>query len=135
MANERIKLEMTVQDMLLAMSGGNPGALTVCMELLKNGEKIDPDEFFKGGFASILDLDTLGIYEHRIWKLYKDVCGGHLGKMVAVLRANQLGQLAGVNAQALNHAIDNSGAGIDLDAVVEAVKSRLPNFNHEAVTA
>ena len=134
MANERIKLDMTVQDMLFAMGGGNPGALTVCIQLLKDGEKIDPDAFI-GGFASILDLDTLGIYEHRIWGLYKDVCGCHLGKMIAVLRANQLGQLAGVNAQALNHAIDNRGAGIDLDAVVEAVKSRLPNFNPEAVAA
>jgi hypothetical protein len=78
-------------------------------------------------------LDTLGIYEHRIWGLYKDVCDCHLGKMIAVLRANQLGQLAGVNAHALNHAIDNYGDGIDLNAVVEAVKSRLPNFNPEAI--
>ncbi len=31
--------------------------------------------------------------------------------------------------------IDNRGAGIDLDAVVEALKSRLPNFNPEAVAA
>ncbi|MFA5942192.1 MAG: hypothetical protein WC798_00755 [Candidatus Paceibacterota bacterium] len=134
MANERIRLEMTVQEMLMAMGGGNPGALTVCMELLKKGEKIDPDAF-NGGFASLLDLDTLGIYEHRIWGLYKDVCGCHVGKTIAVLRAHQLGQLAGVDTKTLNHAIDNRGAGIDLDAVVEAVKSRLPNFNPEAVAA
>jgi len=134
MANKRIKFDMTTQDMLFAMSGGNPEALTVCTQLWKDGEKIYPDAF-NGGFASILDLDTLGIYEHRIWELYKDVCGCHLGKMIAVLRANQLGQLASVSAQALNHAIDNRGAGIDLDAVVEAVKSHVPNFNFEAVVA
>lgn len=107
MANEqRIKAGMSIQDILCAMCSGNPGALTVCMKLLANSERIDPDSF-NDGFAAILQLDALGIYEHRIWGLYKDVCGGHLGKMIAVLRANQLGELAGVDAQALNHAIDD----------------------------
>lgn len=80
----------------------------------------------------ILLLDTLEIYNERIYMLWSDVCGRDMGKMIAVLRAYQLGQLAGVNAVALNHAIDNRGDGIDLAAVVEAVRSRLTNFNPEA---
>jgi len=76
-------------------------------------------------------MDTLGIYEERIWGLYEDVCGGEPGKVIALLRAYQLGQLAGVTLEALNHAIDNRGDGLDLEAVVEAVKGRLPNFNPE----
>lgn len=131
MANERIRLEMSVLDVPKAMGGGNPGALTVCMQLLRNGERVDPDAF-GGGLSSILMLDTLKIYESRIWMLYKDVCGQHLGKMIAVLRAHQLGKLAGVDTKTLNHAIDHYGDGIDLDAVVKAVQSRLPNFNLEA---
>jgi hypothetical protein len=127
----RLTLEMTVQDMLLAMSGGNLGAINVCMNLLQNGGKIDPADFM-GGLGAILRLDTLNIYDSRIWMLYKDVCGEHLGKMVAVLRAYQLGQLAGVTETALNHAINNYGCGLDLDAVVLAVKERLPEFNAEA---
>jgi len=43
--------------------------------------------------------------------------------------------LAGVDKKTLNDAIDNRGIGIDIDAVVEAVKSRLLNFNPEAVAA
>lgn len=134
MAHERISLEMTFEEILLKMSGGNPGAITVCMELLSKGEKVDPDASL-GGFSSLLLLDTLGIYEGRIWGLYKDVCGCHIGKMIAVLRAKQLGQLAGIDTQTLNYAIDNYGKGIDLDAVVAAVTGVLPNFNLEPVAA
>ncbi len=132
MAKERIKLEMTIQELIFAMSGGNPGAITVCLGLLENGEKIDPDAF-PGGLSSILALDTLGIYDSRIWMLYKDVCGEHLGKMIAVLRAHQLGQLAGVTVDVLNHAIDNRGDGIDIDEVVTAVTNRLTNFQPNLV--
>jgi hypothetical protein len=126
-AAERLKLGMTVQDMVRVMSGGHRGATIVCMRLLQHGERVDPDTFH-GGVASILDLDTLGIYEARIWTFYKDVCDRHLGRMIAVLRAHALGQLAGVSAQTLNHAVDNRGQRLDLDAVIGAVKSRLPNF-------
>ena len=48
--------------------------------------------------------------------------------MLAVLRAYQVGALAGVTREALNHAIDNRGAGIDLDAALVAVMEVLPNF-------
>lgn len=132
MANERIRADMSVQDIVMAMSGGNLSAIITCMELLSTNKKVDPDAFDSGLF-SILMLDTLGIYEERIYMLWNDVCKRDVSKMIAVIRAHQLGQLAGVDSMTLNHAIDNRGAGIDLDAVVEAVKSRLPNFNPEAV--
>jgi hypothetical protein len=134
MANERINLSMSLKDVVLAMGGGNPGALTACMQLVRYGEVVDPDAF-GGGLSSLLLLDTLGIYEERIYMLWNDVCNRDIGKMVAVLRANQLGQLAGVDKKAITHAIDNRGDGIDIDAVVEAVKNRLPRFAPEAVAA
>ena len=128
----RLTLKMTMMDMLLAMGGGNPGAISVCIKLVQDGGKIDPTDFM-GGLGTILALDSLNIYDSRIWMLYKDVCGEHLGTMIAVLRAYQLGQLAGVTERTLNHAIDNYGDGLDLDAVVAAVKDRLPEFNLEAL--
>jgi hypothetical protein len=134
MANERINLSMSLKDVVLAMGGGNPGALTACMQLVRYGEVVDPDAF-GGGLSSLLLMDTLGIYEERIYMLWNDVCNRDIGKMVAVLRANQLGQLAGVDKKAITHAIDNRGDGIDIDAVVEAVKNRLPRFAPEAVAA
>lgn len=47
-SKERITLDMSVKDMVFAMSGGNPGAMTACLELLSKGEKIDPDAFGGG---------------------------------------------------------------------------------------
>lgn len=119
----RITLEMTAKDVPIAMGGGNPGALTVCMNIMKEGAKIDPRGL--GGFGAILSMDTLGIYEHRIWMLYKDVCGQNLKKMMGVLRANQLGF---VSAEILNKAIDNRGQGIDVDSLFDKVQERLPEF-------
>lgn len=128
----RVKLDMNTQDLLIAMGDGNPGALTACVELLKHGAHIDPDSAL-GGFNPLLHLDFLGIYEERIYMLWNDVCDRDIGKMIAVLRANQLGGLAGVIKETIDHAIDNRGEGIDLDAVLVAVKERLPNFNQDVV--
>ena len=128
---ERIKLEMTAQDVLREMSGGNPGAVIACIDLMKQGPKVDPDALL-GGLAQLMALDSLGIWESRIYLLWNDVCDQDTGKMIAVLRAYQLGQLAGVTEQALRFAMDHRGQGLDLDAVVAAVQARLPNFKAEA---
>jgi hypothetical protein len=123
----KIKLEMSMMDILMVMSDGNPGAATVLMQLLKDGSKIDPQDIF-GGLGTIMALDTHGIYGPRIWMLYKDVCKEDLTSLIAVLRADQLGQLAGCNDAAIDHAIDNYGEGLDLPKIVEAVKTELEDF-------
>lgn len=124
-------LHMTVGDAVLAMCGGNPGAMAACGELLRHGQAIDPMAFGKG-FSNLLEFDTLKIYDERIYMLWNDVCGRDVGKMIGVLRAYQLGQLAGVTEEALNHAIDNRGRGLDLNRVMSEVKERLPSFNPDA---
>jgi len=123
----RIELKNTMFEAVANMSGGNPGALTVCMDILDQGSQIDPDSAM-GGFGALLSLDTHEIYEHRIWMFYKDVCGENLSKMLAVLRSCQLGF---VNNGDLNNAIDNYGHGIDIDDLIEQVRERLPEFNIE----
>lgn len=128
MAKERIRLEMTTMEVVLAMAEGNPGAIRVCTNLLRDADSIDPDAIM-GGLGAIMGMDTLGIYASRIWQLYKDVCKQDLAMMLAVLRAFQLGQLAGVTKVALNHAIDHYGDGLDLSAIMVAMQERLPNFN------
>lgn len=126
MSSDRIKLDMSLFDVLYALSGGNPGALTVCMSIMEKSSQIDPDG--GGGILVLLNLDTLRIYEHRIWGLFKDVCKEDLTSMLAVLRAWQLGQLAGATDGAINHAIDHYGEGLDIDAILAAVRERLPKF-------
>lgn len=139
-------LKMTTQDAVLAMCGGNPGAIIACTELLTHSAAIDPQS---QGLFKLLELDSMGIYEERIYMLWSDVCGRDVGRMIAVLRANQLGQLGGVSEQSINYAIDHYGQGIApdlmknvilphgeredvqwiLDRVVALVRERLPDFN------
>lgn len=130
MGNERITSEMSPLDAVVVLSEGNPGATRVCAELLKDGARIDPDNIL-GGVGQLLMLDSAGLYGARIWMLYKDVCGEDLGKMVAVLRAWQLGI---VGHDAVAHAIDHRGDGIDLDDVVSQVQERCPAFDADALS-
>jgi hypothetical protein len=101
-------------------------------ELFSGGGQIDPDDMFQG-FGSLMTLDTLGIYGSQLYQLWNDVCKRDLGKMIAVLRAYQLGQLAGATETAIKGAIPNRGRGLDLDAIVAAVQERLPNFRVNAL--
>ena len=121
----RITLGMDMKEMLWEMSRGNPGGLRVCVDLLSQAYHIDPDSAL-GGLGVVLQLDTLGIYENRIWMLYKDVCGQDLAKMMAVLRGWQLGLLTEEHVAA---AVDASlGHTLDLDDILARVQEQLPRF-------
>lgn len=124
MRHERIEGSDNVMSMVMKLSEGNPGAMTVCMSAFKNAHAIDPIGAL-GGLAPMLAMDTLGIYGSRIWMLYKDVCGERLPYFLAMLRGWQLGYLA---EAALHHAIDNCGEGIDVDAIAAKVCERISEF-------
>jgi hypothetical protein len=124
MKKERISLNDGILDIMMKMSDGNPGAITVLTRMVKEGGAIDPVNVF-GGYSGILSLDTHGIYGSRIWMLYKDVCGEDLVKTLGVLRACQLGF---ASESAINHAIDNYGQGLDVANLVQKVKEQLPEF-------
>lgn len=72
-SKSRIELNDTGLSVLLKMSDGNPGAMDVIAQMLKEGARIDPQSFL-GGLGAVLALDTHRIYGPRIWMLYKDVC-------------------------------------------------------------
>lgn len=120
----RLTFNDTMQDALVKISEGNPGALTVCVEMLTRGAEIDP-QAIGGGLISMLMLDELEIYGSRIWMLYKDVCGENLSKVFVMMRSHQLGF---INKNQLIHAIDNYGDGIDLDDLCNKVTERLEEF-------
>lgn len=122
--NERIELTDSLLDVMLKMSEGNPGAASVCAQLMKETEKIDPDNIM-GGMGVILSLDDMGIRGPKIWMLYKDVCKENLTYLNAVMRGRQLGHLS---SEKIKHAIEHYGEGLDLPAILEKVKSELPAF-------
>jgi hypothetical protein len=90
MINSKIQLEDSIQDIIVKMSDGNPGAVTTLIEVIKNGEKIDPQSAF-AGVGSILLLDSFGIYGSSIYILYNDKCNKNIRKFIMLLRAVQLG--------------------------------------------
>ena len=121
---ERITLHMTVPESISALSDGNPGAINVCCQLVKEGAQIDPENGM-GGLHYILLLDTYGVYGPRIWMLYKDVCGQDLAKMMGVLRSVQLGI---ETEMGMILAIDRRSDHFNPDALLAAVRARLPGF-------
>lgn len=122
--SERLEINDTLMSAVTKLSEGNPGALSICLRLFKEGPEIDNDALL-GGFAGLMALDSHGIYGADIWMLFKDVCRENLVHTVAVLRAAQLGLLP---EWELKNAIHNRGAGVDVQAVFDAVCERLPNF-------
>ena len=110
----RINSDMQVKDAIVEIVDGNPGALTACVDILNHGDS-----------NYLLYLDELGIYGGRIYMLWSDVCGRDALKTIAVLCAHQI-EIAGLDTQTLNHAIDNRGEGIDwssLEPVMEILRA------------
>ena len=128
----RIGLYDDTKTILTKMCEGNPGALTVMIEIIKQNTTIDPDDAM-AGFGPLLRLDSAGIYGPGIWVLYKDTCGQDLTKMLAVLRAWQLGfitdeQLAAASNRNGARRYTENSAGLDVDSILVKVKAELPDF-------
>lgn len=122
MSNKRITLQDTPIEILTKLSEGNPGALTVMLKILQEGEAIDPQS--ADPLFTILGLDTMEIYGPRIWMLFKDVCGESIVDTLAALRAVQLGI---ISEATLNKAIDNYGEGMP-EGILDLVKLELIQF-------
>lgn len=112
MSSDRIRIDMSARDIVMALCDGNPGALNVLLALATKGGPI--------GNIDLLVLDSLRIYGPRIWMLFKDVCRQDLPCMQAVLAAVRRGE---VSRETLNAAIDNYGAGLDLAPYVSAAEA------------
>lgn len=125
----KINLTDSTTDVVVKMSDGNPGAMDVIMKLLTQANNIDSNDIM-GGLGKILLLDTYGIYGTDIYVLYNDICDRNLSKMVAVIRATQMGLF---NSHILRDACsrqDSSGRKlIPVDELCEKIKERLPLFN------
>ena len=124
-ANPRITLADDTRSIIIKMSGGNPGAMNVLMQIVEQGATIDPDDVF-GSLGPMLGLDTLDIYEGRIWMLYKDLCGQDIVSMLGMLRAVQLGHLdEGALQRAIDHGEPENGW---VAGHLAKVRERLPRF-------
>lgn len=121
------RLDTPIIDIVIKLADGNPGAATVMMQILAEDGKIDPDNVL-GSWGTLLSLDTHGIYGPDIWRLFTDVCGSSIEKMLAALRAVQLGLTTEGHLLA---AIDGTGR-FDTEWALQAVKEQLPAFGRRA---
>jgi hypothetical protein len=121
----RIQKSDSVQNGIVKMGEGNPGAITVCINLLKFSEQISPNAGPGGGLTYILALDEFQIYGCRIWMLFKDVCGESLHKMVAVLVARSAEI---ISQRELELAIDGTGLKLDLDTLMDTITEKFPQL-------
>lgn len=69
---EKLKGNDTIQDMIVKMAEGNPGALRVLCEMSQARGV--------AGFSHLLDLDDMNIRGPQIWVGFKDYCREDLGK-------------------------------------------------------
>jgi hypothetical protein len=89
LARKEMELTMTGKDLIILMSEGNPGALTVLMSMLQKDETT--------GFASLLHLDDMNIRGTQIWVGYKDYCGEDMDKFLKCVMGRDKGMVAKIN--------------------------------------
>jgi hypothetical protein len=130
-----LKIEDSTSEIIKKMSqmasgSYNSGATVVMIDMIKQGQFIDPDSW-AGGLSSILLMDGWDIRGEKIWMLYKDVCKEDMVKTIGLLRACQMGI---INQAALITAIMNCGQGVDVDDCLTKLQEKLPNFNPNMAT-
>ena len=79
--NEKIKGDMTFESMLMTMSEGNPGAIRVLAEMMKNDK----------GILDILLCDSYDIRGSKLYMLNNDCCGRNKDKFNRTLKMIRLG--------------------------------------------
>lgn len=128
MSNTRIQLTDSINEAIIKMCDGNPGAINVLIKILNN-DNIDPDNIM-GGIGVMLFLDTLGIYGSNIYVLHNDICENDIVKTLAVLRATQFGMFSGNLLKDACNRQDYSGKKlVPVEDLYLKVKERLPKFN------
>lgn len=126
---EKITLSDSISSAISKMAEGNIGAVNACISLIEEGERTDPQNMM-GGFGCILDLDREGIYGTDIYVFWNDICNQETSKMMAVLRAVQLGFFSGRVLADACHRQDYSGRSmIPVEELYKMVTERLPAFD------
>lgn len=124
----RIGLEDNVTDACVKMAEGNIGAASCLVDLVYLNPLVDPDSAL-GYFSTMISLDSAEIYGTDLYILF-DICGKNHARMIAVMRAVQLGKISGEKVKDACSRQDRSGYDlIDVKALYKEVKDYLPSFD------
>ena len=83
--NTRITAGMSMTEMLITMSEGNPGALTCMMQMISSDPK---------ALLDILLFDSMGIYGSNIYMVWNDCCGRDMAKFKETIQAFREGKFS-----------------------------------------
>lgn len=108
----KVELTMSTTDLLLLMSEGNPGAITVLMQLVVQ----DP--------LLMLTLNDMNIRGSQIWVGYKDVCGEDLELFKQKVLDRDSAMVDAINAECYHPTIDDP-------AYQHVAKERGASWEHE----
>lgn len=81
---QKIKLTDTMEEIITKLASGNPGALRVVMDILKN------DEY---GLFLLFGLDDMAIKGPAIWVGYKDYCKQDIQKFIDCIQTRDKGMV------------------------------------------
>lgn len=82
---KRISLKQTIEEIIMTMGEGNPGAINFLIEMLQE----NPMNFI----AMIIPLDDLEIYGSDLYVLINDCCNRDLKILEKVISLNRVGLL------------------------------------------
>jgi hypothetical protein len=126
---DKLKLNDSLESILIKMSVGNPGAAQTIIELFTSHEQIDGDSVL-GSMGSIFILDRLGIYGSEIYILYSDKSNRDIRQLILLLRATQLGFFPALRVKLLasDQANEINITEHEWKQIDQQVCDRLPNF-------
>lgn len=132
----RIDLSDDGMSAIVKMAEGNPGAMQALMELLTEGEKVDPQSFM-GGMGKIMILDTWEIYGSSIYVLWSDKCHKNTRRFIMLLRATQMGwfSVANLKVMAADQGFEFNITDEEFDELDAKVCSELEEFQRPEVPA
>lgn len=81
----------TLQDVMVKLCEGNPGALDCLMRMYQNQNWKVPN---MNGFTYIMMFDQMGLYGSRLYQLWNDCCDRDLDQIETVLYNILIGTLS-----------------------------------------
>lgn len=111
MSNNKITGNMTGMDIVILMAEGNPGALTVLIQMMKSTRS----------FLDILLLDLLDIRGSKIWVLYNDCCGQNIDKFYRTLMVLRCGAYSNEEIQ----------GNLNLCRAIPFLDDSIPTYNED----
>lgn len=87
MERKEITLEMSIMDLMTLMCEGNPGALTVIIEIMKRED----------GFLYLCHLDDMNVRGSQIWIGFKYHCGQDVNRFIECIKHRDEDMIAKIN--------------------------------------